>query len=142
MINRNISINKQLKIIGSDIRISELKTNSSYRKVPISDELYEILKEHFKKYPESEFVICDKDMGCMSPRKIQKSIQRASQKLNIDFHYHMLRHTFITQLYNNGVDIKVTQLLAGHSSYKTTADIYTELDNEKTSNFQTTNLYN
>lgn len=142
MINRNISINKQLQIIGSDIRISELKTNSSYRKVPISDELYEILKEHFKKYPESEFVICDKDMGCMSPRKIQKSIQRASQKLNIDFHYHMLRHTFITQLYNNGVDIKVTQLLAGHSSYKTTADIYTELDNEKTSNFQTTNLYN
>ena len=142
MDNKKISINKQLQIIGNDISLSELKTNSSYRKVPISDELYDILKKHFRKYPESEFVVCDKDMRWMSPRKIQKSIQRASQKLDINFHYHMLRHTFVTQLYNKGVDIKITQLLAGHANYQTTADIYTELDNDKTSNFKTTNLYN
>lgn len=54
----------------------------------------------------------------------------------------MLRHMFITQLYNKGVDIKVTQLLAGHANYQTTADIYTELDHDKTSDFVTTNLYN
>ena len=140
--NNKISINKQLQIIGSTIRLTELKSDASYRKVPISDELHNILVKHFKTYPESEFVICDKDMGWMSPRKIQKSIKRASQKLNIDFHFHMLRHMFITQLYNKGVDIKVTQLLAGHANYQTTADIYTELDHDKTSDFVTTNLYN
>ena len=122
-----ITINKQLQIIDNHIHLTELKTDSSYRTVPISDELHIILEKHFKTYPEAEFVICDKDMGWMSPRKIQKSLLRAAEKLKIDFHYHMLRHTFITQLYNKGVDIKVTQLLAGHAKYQTTADIYTEL---------------
>lgn len=140
--SNKISINKQLQIIGNNIRLSELKSDSSYRKVPISDELHDILLNHLRKYPESEFVICDNDMGWMSPRKLQKSIQRASQKLNIDFHFHMLRHMFITQLYNKGVDIKITQLLAGHANYQTTADIYTELDQDRTSDFETTNLYN
>lgn len=142
LINDKISINKQLQIIGNDIHLSTLKTDASYRKVPISDELHDILENHFRTYPEADFVISDKQTGYMSPRKFQKSIQRASQKLGIDFHYHMLRHTFVTQLYNKGVDIKVTQLLAGHSKYQTTADIYTELDNDKTSDFVTTNLYN
>ena len=140
--NNKLTINKQLQMIGQDIQITTLKTNASYRTLPIADELHDILKEHFRKYPESGFVICDKNMDWMPTRKIQKSIQRTSQKLGIDFHYHMLRHMFVTQLYNKGVDIKITQLLAGHANYQTTADIYTELDQEKTSNFVTTNLYN
>lgn len=142
LINNRISINKQLQIIGNDIHLSTLKTDASYRKVPISDELHDVLENHFRTYPEADFVVSDYKTGYMSPRKIQKSIQRASQKLGIDFHYHMLRHMFITQLYKKGVDIKVTQLLAGHANYQTTADIYTELDHEKTSDFITTNLYN
>jgi site-specific recombinase XerD len=44
---------------------------------------------------------------------------------------HILRHTFITELYYAGVDLKTAQYLAGHSDIKTTLKIYTHLDNEK-----------
>lgn len=119
-----------------------LKSDASYRSLPISNELHDILEKHFKKYPESEYVVFDKDMNYMKSEKLRKSLARSCEKLGITFNYHMLRHMFITQLYNKGVDIKVAQSLAGHSSYQTTADIYTELDQEKTVNFNTSNLYN
>ena len=137
-----ISINKQIQRVGTEIKETTLKSDASYRSLPISNELHDILEKHFKKYPESEYVVFDKDMNYMKSEKLRKSLARSCEKLGITFNYHMLRHMFITQLYNKGVDIKVAQSLAGHSSYQTTADIYTELDQEKTVNFNTSNLYN
>lgn len=46
------------------------------------------------------------------------------------FTAHWLRHTFVTNLYNAGIDAAVTKDQAGHSDIKTTLDIYTTLDNE------------
>ena len=137
-----ISINKQIQRVGTEIKETTLKSDASYRSLPVSNELQDILEKHFKKYPESEYVVFDKDMNYMKSEKLRKSLARSCEKLGITFNYHMLRHMFITQLYNKGVDIKVAQSLAGHSSYQTTADIYTELDQEKTVNFNTSNLYN
>ena len=93
-------------------------------------ELYDILKKHFRKYPESEFVVCDKDMRWMSPRKIQKSIQRASQKLDINFHYHMLRHTFATRYLEAGVPLKTVSALLGHTQLQLTTDLYMHVTQE------------
>lgn len=142
LVNRKLNIDKQFKKEGKDYVISETKTESSNRVLPIAKELVDILTKHFQKYPECEYVVFDKTMQRMKPQTLRKSLDRACEKLDIDFHYHMLRHMFITQLYNKGVDIKMTQLLAGHAHYQTTADIYTELDESKTSEFETTNLYN
>lgn len=41
---------------------------------------------------------------------------------------HELRHTYLTLLAKNGVHPKVMQLLAGHSSFQTTMNIYTHID--------------
>ena len=37
---------------------------------------------------------------------------------------HALRHTYLTMLAGEGVDLKTLQTIAGHSSFKTTMDIY------------------
>lgn len=42
---------------------------------------------------------------------------------------HIFRHTYATNLYYGGVDIKTAQYLLGHSSIQVTMDIYTHLDN-------------
>lgn len=41
---------------------------------------------------------------------------------------HMLRHTFITNMYLAGVDVLTAKEQAGHSDIKTTLNIYTHLD--------------
>jgi len=40
---------------------------------------------------------------------------------------HALRHTFASDLYEMGIDLKTAQLLCGHADIKTTANIYTHM---------------
>lgn len=42
---------------------------------------------------------------------------------------HALRHNYITMCWEHGIDVYSTMRLVGHSSYKTTMDIYTHLSN-------------
>lgn len=44
---------------------------------------------------------------------------------------HMLRHTFITMLYDAGIDIKTAQKWAGHATVSVLMDIYTHLSDGK-----------
>ena len=46
------------------------------------------------------------------------------------FSCHSLRHTFTTRLCEKGVNVKVIQDVLGHSDFKTTMDIYTDVTNE------------
>lgn len=42
----------------------------------------------------------------------------------------MLRHSYATNLYRAGIDLKTAQYLLGHSSIQMTANIYTHMDKE------------
>ena len=45
-----------------------------------------------------------------------------------DYTMHQARHTAITELVRDTGNLKLAQLLAGHASIQTTADIYAHLD--------------
>lgn len=47
---------------------------------------------------------------------------------------HILRHSFCTRMFENGADIKVVQTLMGHSSSRTTMDIYNYVTEERVRN--------
>lgn len=44
----------------------------------------------------------------------------------------MLRHSYATNLYRAGIDLKTAQYLLGHSSIEMTANVYTHLAKEDT----------
>ncbi|MDU5807368.1 MAG: tyrosine-type recombinase/integrase [Peptoniphilus harei] len=41
--------------------------------------------------------------------------------------FHALRHTYITRLAENNIQPKIAQVLAGHSDYSTTMNVYTHI---------------
>ncbi len=53
-------------------------------------------------------------------------------KIADDITPHILRHTYATDLYRMGIDLKTAQYLLGHSDIRMTADIYTHADESRT----------
>ena len=60
----------------------------------------------------------------------QKAAGEVCKELNINFHYHMLRHTYATELVMSGVNPVVVKDLMRHSDISTTWSIYTHPQNE------------
>lgn len=52
-------------------------------------------------------------------------IRKVANTLDIDFHFHMLRHTYVTELMRSGINPAVVRDLLRHSRVNTTWNIYT-----------------
>ena len=84
-------------------------------------------------FPSSKYV--DRDAGMkrrhhVDESVIQKAIKESVQAAGITKHAtaHTLRHSFATQLLENGCDIRTVQELLGHNDVRTT-QIYTHVLN-------------
>ncbi|MBQ9188454.1 MAG: site-specific integrase [Clostridia bacterium] len=129
-------------------RIKKPKTKAGTREVPIVDPLYEILTEAKKN--TTSVMVCPSAKGTvMTDTAWKTSWDSYMHYLNIQaggrdrsrsnpkvvaiepFTPHQLRHTFITMCHEAGVDVKVTQEIAGHADIHTTLMIYTHLTNAK-----------
>lgn len=109
-----------------------LKTKAGKRIVPIPTPLYMPLKTY----------CAGKSTGLLFPseyggyigssaffkrwKQILKKLQATSKKpIAEDITAHMFRHTYSSDLYKAGIDIKQAQYLLGHDDIKTTLDVYT-----------------
>lgn len=81
---------------------------------------------------KSDYLFLNKDGGRLSDRYIRKIIDDIVRKCELDYHIspHTLRHTFATDMLNNGADLMTVKELLGHSSINTTG-IYTHVSNEQ-----------
>lgn len=83
-----------------------------------------------RKSPNNLFL--NKDGGNLSTRSIENVVNKVVDEAAIKHKIspHVLRHTFATDMLNNGADLKSVQELLGHSSLSTT-QIYTHITNER-----------
>lgn len=80
----------------------------------------------------SDYLFLNKNGSRLSDRYVRKIIDDVIRKCEIDYHVspHTLRHTFATDMLNNGADLMTVKELLGHSSINTTG-IYTHVSNEQ-----------
>lgn len=108
----------------------QLKTKNSKNTVEISIKLCNDLKRWFKHNPH-ELVICRMDGSLIYPQTFEDAVHKIARKKGFDFHYHMLRHTFATELMMADVNPIVVRDLMRHSEVNTTWNVYTHSNMEK-----------
>lgn len=87
--------------------------NYEFRVIPMTDRVYEILKDLKEKSLESKV----KDLRVIPFVDIKKSLHSAGTRAGIGHvHLHMLRHTFATRLRDRGVPLDRIMELLGHKS--------------------------
>lgn len=105
-----------------------LKTDAGRRDLPLSEELEDRLTK-CRQGSRSKFVLAMKN-GKPLTQSAYKSMWKLVERELPETHVtaHVLRHTYITRLFEAGLDIKEIQYLAGHSTVDMTLRVYTHYD--------------
>ena len=126
-----------------------LKTSAAVRDIPIPPTLFaELVKE--RKGAKSLYVLHmrnGKPLSKSSFKSMRQTIEsrtvddpadlwttaphsKVVRTLDFHVHPHQLRHTYITRLFESGLDIKEIQYLAGHATVNMTLRVYTHYQHE------------
>ena len=126
---RTIHIRHNAVITEHETTVNDfLKTAAGRRDVPLSEDLEQWLKAQ-KKLAHSKYVVAmenHKPLTKSSYRSLWRLIDRELPEKHITAH--ILRHTYITRLFEAGLDVKEVQYLAGHSTMDMTLKVYTHYD--------------
>lgn len=162
--NKCIHINQALIRVDNTYTISSLKTDSSYRSLPVSDALLVKLENHKKRQKinrvkygqfylknifnkkEYDLVFTWENGKFIIPSNFLQRLKRMLKHCNINknIRWHDLRHTNATLLLEGGASMKTVQERLGHSLMQTTSDTYahvTEKMNREATNI-ITNILN
>lgn len=133
-LNENlIYVNKKLIYKGlkkEEYKVSkQMKSKKSKAIIPLANVLKKLLENWFIINPY-DHVLCDIDGYYLNPNVLSLDVKKVAKKIGISFHFHMLRHTFATNLVTSNVDLKTAQELMRHSNINTTMTIYTHINNQ------------
>ena len=142
--NRRIRVDHQLvRERGGKYYVEETKTSSGCRFLPMTDSIYQSLKNMLARRPKVKkevvvdgytgFIMLDKNGNPKVALHVENEMRWAMKKykkLHPDrplpnITPHVLRHTFCTNYANAGMDIKDLQYLMGHSDAGVTLNVYT-----------------
>ena len=105
------------------------KTDSSIRTIPLNIRATTILNA-MKRRASSEFVFGDSasKSGRLEYPTLIRTIKKMCRDSNVPYRgAHVFRHTFATNCYYKGVDVKILSKLLGHSDVKITYNTYIDL---------------
>ena len=108
---------------------SGAKSFTSNRVIPLSATAYEILRMlRYNDDSELGYVFHNMRGEYLSYETVRYQIQKICSEANVPYlGQHVFRHTFATNCYNKGCDVKVLSKFLGHSDVTTTYNIYIHL---------------
>ena len=143
--HKDITIyDEEFNIIGHEYIDDELKTDESYREIPMSSRLKKMLKaiyqerkelrekEHKKFDPSKEHVFLNTVGTPYLPERLDKKLKSVIKKYNLE---HMtvygFRHSFATLMSENGMDKEVLREIMGHADFETTDFYYIYISDKR-----------
>ena len=132
-----------MNIIGHESQDGDLKTEESYRNIPMSKRLRKMLKKikedkmedyefHNKKWDESDYVFLNQLEQPYTPERLPRKMQEFIKKYKLE---HMtvygFRHSYATLMSEKGMDREVLRELMGHAEFETTDFYYIHISEER-----------
>ena len=134
---KTITVSKTIQRIrvtgGTKLIITEPKSNSSVREIPIPDCIIQMLK---KFSANKDFYLLSSSPKPIEPRVMQYRFQKVLKKANLpSIHFHALRHMFATNCVEMGFDVKSLSEILGHSGVEITLNRYVHSSMERKQKF-------
>jgi integrase len=123
------------RVNGTLVR-TEPKTKRGRRWVPLAASAVSMLRKHRveqaerqlllgQAWKDDDLVIEQGDGGPLDPNLLGKAFMRSARRAKFrGFHFHDLRHYFVTQAVNSDIDAATVSRMAGHSSVAFTLQVY------------------
>ncbi len=109
---------------GAPIIVEGAKTDAGVRDIPMPDDLKAFLKAR-RAQARSVYVFPNSKGKICSASALTSLWDTLDNRAGFHTHPHQLRHTYITKLFEAGLDIKQVQYVAGHSDPNITLKTYT-----------------
>lgn len=110
-------------------KLGRLKTDSSRRSIPISEQQAEFLKQYKENQkPKSNIVVANSQGNFMMKRNVRRAMKRICERAGVkEITFHELRHTHATLMLEMNEHIKIVQQRLGHVKAETTVNIYSHV---------------
>ena len=104
-----------------------VKSESSRRTIPLTAEAIRILECQFA-HKRNEWVFTNDDGERLSYEALRYQTRKACKEAGIEYRgEHVFRHTFATNCYHKGIDVKILSRLLGHADVNITYNLYIHL---------------
>lgn len=141
--NNKVFIKRTISKCTKSVEKEKTKNQSSKREYSLTPEIMNIFTEikeaqkinserYGREYVINDYVFTEKNGNQYNPDYISKHFSELLSRHNLKIiRFHDLRHTCGSLLYNNDNDLKRISDWLGHSSIKTTANVYIHCDEDK-----------
>lgn len=122
-----LSVTRQVRYVKGELKIEPPKTKASERSIILSPPVLEMLTE-YRKTVDSIWLFpspVKKEDVPRDPSACRKALARILKRAECEHvPFHAMRHTFASNAFHYGMDVKTLASTIGHESVETTLNVY------------------